>query len=99
MKRGGETADSEVLFEELERKTKAEIESLCVPCQLEFSAHLGVQTSGAGSSSKRRVSGKEGRSKESVCLELDLVGEEGERELLNQLLQYLQNKMQIQNFQ
>lgn len=86
---------------ELQRTIEAEMASLCTPCNMEFAARIKFQDVPAASSTAKRKKRTESpaRSEEGkeVCLELHWV--HGDRDLLHQLLQYLQNKMHSRIFQ
>lgn len=86
---------------ELEKKTTAEIESLCTPCRMEFTCCVKLATpENLSQKKKKKESDPEGvEGLERICVELDWIdGDDGGKDLLHQLLQYLQNQMLSKSF-
>ena len=82
---------------------EAELASLCTPCKMEFTARIKLQEQAAERSSvKKRKKGAMaagGGMERAVCVELDWIEGDQDKDLLHQLLQYLQNKMNSIDFQ
>lgn len=91
------TEDSDGRLDELQETLRAKIESLSVPCHVEFTADVLLLPTSAPRKKRRRGGEEREAELEAVWLELNWI--QGEKTLLHELLQYLQNKMCLQNFQ
>ena len=93
-----------VSLDETQQKIKAKLDSLSVPCHIEFTAHITLKPANIASSpakKRRKGSGKGSEESEDkgVWLELDWVQGDTDKDLLHQLLQFLHNKMYTRSFQ
>ena len=98
----GEDRRETCVKEERER-VEAEIASLCTPCKMEFTACIELQAKGDAKRRKRGGVEEEEEEEEEeskhVCVELCWVDGDQSRDLLHQLMQFLQNKMASVDFQ
>ena len=96
-----DAGESDGRLNELQEILLAELESLAAPCHIEFTADvllLPTSTDDATPRKKRRGRGEQTEyDLEAVWLEVNWI--QGEKTLLHQLMQYLQNNMCSQNFQ
>lgn len=97
-----ETNKSDLFSKELQKQIEMEIEALCFPCDLHFTCTITLvtpgETDGRGGCSKRRKKGKRaseegGEGREMVCLELQWLEGNMDKDQLHQIMQYLSNKM------
>ena len=93
---------TEDMDNELHKKIKAEIDALCSPCALEFTCCIKLEKISDINFAKRKKkafleSSGEGREgDEVVSLEFQWI--KGDKDLLDQIMQYLQNKLVSKHF-
>ena len=83
---------------EEQRRIEEELESLCTPCNIEFTICIKRHQEAITAKKQKRKITKGGAAKtmedkEMVCLEMSWVRGDTDRDVLHQLLQYFQNKL------
>lgn len=93
-------SDKELTTEQYKKQIEREIEALCSPCNLDFACYIKLQVRTSITTKKKKSEAvydrKSERREEAVCIEL-AVGD-ANKDLIHQLLQYLQNQMNLTVF-
>lgn len=91
-----DSSESSSQLEE-QRRIKEELESLCMPCNMEFTISIRHHREAVtAKKQKKKLKGGAAKTvevKEMVCLEMSWIHGDTDRDILHQLLQYLQNKI------
>ena len=100
------TTDGASNSDEIQKKLEKELEGLSPPCDVQFTCSVAlVAADEMNRNTKKRKTKKEtdsgscgGSRGETVAVELQWNGEDGDKDQLHQIGQYLRNKMNITNF-